>query len=237
MSSNKNKLTKDLTSVEFKEYYFLKEELKEFCRNEGLKVSGSKNQLEKRIIYYLDTGKSLEESKNNEKNEKNENLFKSDLNKNHNSQEITLDSLLGENFKCSEDKREFFENEIGKGFKFKVKFQKWLKANPDKTYQDAKNAYYDIQNSEEKTKIDKQFQYNQYIRDFFEDNEGKTLNDAIKCWNYKKSQKGHNKYESSDLNILDQIKDENMTLEEENSKEIEDFLKSKGAEVVGFASL
>ena len=45
MSSNRYKLTKDLTSAEFKEYYFLKEELKEFCRNEGLKVSGSKNQL------------------------------------------------------------------------------------------------------------------------------------------------------------------------------------------------
>ena len=57
MSSNRDKLTKDLTSTEFKEYYFLKEELKEFCRNEGLKVSGSKAQLEMRIIYYLDTGK------------------------------------------------------------------------------------------------------------------------------------------------------------------------------------
>ena len=36
----------------------------------------------------------------------------------------------------------------------------------------------------------------------FKDNEDKTLNDAIKCWNYKKSLKGHNKYEKSDLDIL-----------------------------------
>ena len=236
MSSNKKYLTKDLTSAEFKEYYFLKEELKEFCKKEGLKSSGSKSQLEERIIYYLDTGKSLDESKINENNLNNENLAKSKLNKNHNSQEITFDSILGENFKCSEDKREFFEKEIGKGFKFKVKFQKWLKSNPEKTYQDAIHAYYDIQSSKEKTKIDKQFQYNQYIRDFFEDNEGKTLDDAIKCWNYKKSQKGHNKYEKSDLEILNK-KDENMNIEEKNSREIEDFLKSKGAEVVGFASL
>ena len=197
MSSNRDKLTKDLTSAEFKEYYFLKEELKEFCRNEGLKVSGSKNQLEMRIIYYLDTGKSLDESKN-KKNK--DNL--TNINKTTFSKEITLDSILGEDFKCSEDKREFFEKEIGKRFKFKVKFQKWLKSNPDKTYQDAINAYYDIQNSKDKTKIDKQFQCNQYIRDFFEDNKGKTLNDAIKCWNYKKSQKGPNKYEASDLDIL-----------------------------------
>ena len=195
-TNTRPQLTKDLKSEDFKEYYFLKEELKEFCRNEGLKISGSKTQLEERIIYYLDTGKSLEESKNNSRT--NSNISRDDTN----TQEITLDSILGENFKCSEDKREFFEKETGKGFKFKVIFQKWLKENPDKTYQDAINAYHELQNSKEKTKIDKQFQYNQYIRDFFEDNEDKTLNDAIKCWKYKKSIKGHNKYEKSDLDIL-----------------------------------
>ncbi|WP_296855996.1 DUF6434 domain-containing protein [uncultured Methanobrevibacter sp.] len=197
MSSNSHKLNKDLKVSEFKEYYFLKEELKEFCREEGLKISGSKSQLEERIIYYLDTRKSLDDSKSI-KNHAN----KTNLNKATDSEEITLDSILGENFKCGEDKREFFEKEIGKGFKFKVKFQKWLKVNPDKTYRDAINAYYELQNSKEKTKIDKQFQYNQYIRDFFKDNDDKTLKDAIKCWNYKKSLKGHNKYEKSDLDIL-----------------------------------
>ena len=292
-------LTKDLKSEDFKEYYFLKEELKDFCRNEGLKISGSKNQLEERIIYYLDTGKSLDDTKNNFNNKSNPNSntntnpntnpnsnpnsntntntntnpnpnpnsnpnpnpnpnpnsnpnsnpkndlknnskskSKSNFNSNNfnsNNEIITLDSILGENFKCSEDKREFFKKEIGKGFKFKVNFQKWLKANPDKTYQDAINAYHNLQNSNEKTKIGKQFQYNQYIRDFFNDNEDKTLNDAIKCWNYKKSQKGHNKYEKSDLKILSN--DDKMSLEKKNSKEIEEYLKSKGAEVVGFASL
>ena len=204
MTSNQHRLNKDLSSAEFKEYYFLKEELKEFCRNEGLKISGSKNQLEKRIIYYLDTGKSLDDSNSIEKDDKpiRPNFQKSDKTKASISKEIRLDSILGENFKCSEDKREFFEKEIGKGFKFKVKFQKWLKANPNKTYQDAINAYHELENSNEKTEIGKQFQYNQYVRDFFKDNEDKTLNDAIKCWNYKKSIKGHNKYEKSDLCIL-----------------------------------
>lgn len=199
MSSNRCRLNKDLDSAEFREYYFLKEELKEFCRNEGLKISGSKNQLEERIIYYLDTGKSLDETKPIQNKSNNQ----SKANKTITQEEIRLDSILGENFKCSEDKREFFVREIGKGFKFKVKFQKWLKSNPDKTYQDAINAYYDLQNSKEKTEIDKQFQYNQYIRDFFKDNADRTLDDAIKCWNYKKSLKGHKRYEKSDLKALD----------------------------------
>lgn len=183
------KLTSTMSSEEFKEYYFLKEELKDFCRLEGLKVSGSKEDLEKRIIHYLQTGEKLEE--NVSRQYANETLS-----------EIAMDSRLGENFKCSEDKREFFEKEIGKTFKFKVKFQKWLKANPDKTYRDAINAYYEIVNSKEKTEIGRQFQYNQYIRDFFADNENRSLDDAIKCWKYKKSLKGHNKYEKSDLEIL-----------------------------------
>ena len=183
------KLTKDLNAEEFKEYYFLKEDLKDFCRSEGLKVSGNKQDLENRIIHYLSTGEELKEPGIKQ-------VF------NDTKSEISLDSRLGENFKCSEDKRAFFEKEIGSGFKFKVKFQKWLKSNPDKTYREAIEAYHEIQNSKEKTNIDKQFQYNQYIRDFFEDNDDKSLDDAIKCWKYKKSLKGHNRYEKSDLGVL-----------------------------------
>lgn len=183
------KLTRNLKPEEFKEYYFLKEELKDFCRSEGLKVGGSKGDLEKRIVHYLGTGEELKERTVNQSSKEA-------------VTEISLDSKLGENFKCSEDKRAFFEKEIGSGFKFKVKFQKWLKANPERTYRDAVAAYHEIQNSDEKTEIGKQFQYNRYIRDFFKNNDDKSLDDAIKCWKYKKSLKGHNKYENSDLKVL-----------------------------------
>ena len=54
-----------------------------------------------------------------------------------------------------------------------------------------------------KTTIDKQFEYNTYIRDFFEDNQGRDLEEAIICWKYKKSLQGHNRYEKSDLVALD----------------------------------
>ena len=55
------KLSKKLNADEFRQYYFLKEKLKDFCRAEGLKVSGSKEVLEKRIIHYLSTGEKLKE--------------------------------------------------------------------------------------------------------------------------------------------------------------------------------
>ena len=46
-------------------------------------------------------------------------------------------------------------------------------------------------------------EYNTYIRDFFEDNQGRSLDEAITCWKYKKSLQGHNRYEKSDLVALD----------------------------------
>lgn len=53
-----------------------------------------------------------------------------------------------------------------------------------------------------KTNIDKQFEYNAYIRDFFADNKGKSLAEAIKCWKYKKQLQGHNRYERADLTAI-----------------------------------
>ena len=87
---------------------------------------------------------------------------------------------------------------------FNVTFQKWLKSNTGKTYQEAIDAYYQILEDKKSTKtiIDKQFEYNTYIRDFFEYNKGKSLDDAIKCWKYKKQLPGHNRYEKSDLSII-----------------------------------
>ena len=58
---------------------------------------------------------------------------------------------------------------------------------------------------QEKTVIGKQFVYNTYIRDFFADNKGASLEEAIKCWKYKKSLKGSNKYEKSDLKALEKV--------------------------------
>jgi len=50
--------------------------------------------------------------------------------------------------------------------------------------------------------IDKQFEYNTYILDFHAANEGKFLDDSIRCWKYKKSLLGHNKYEKEDLKVI-----------------------------------
>ena len=181
-----------LKSKEFLEYYYLKEELVQFCRDNGLPASGGKQELTKRIAAFLDGRKvNLSSGKTSHGKKR--------------TDPITVDSLIEENIVCSEVHRAFFKSEIGESFSFNVAFQKWLKTNAGKTYGDAVDAYYEIKRNkkQEKTVIGRQFEYNTYIRDFFEDNKGASLDDAIRCWKYKKSLKGHNRYERSDLAVLE----------------------------------
>lgn len=52
-------LDKNLDSKTFRDYYYLKEELVNFCRENGIPVSGGKIEITDRIAYFLDTGKIL----------------------------------------------------------------------------------------------------------------------------------------------------------------------------------
>lgn len=185
-------LNKALDGKTFRSYYYLKEELVDFCRKHNLPVSGGKIELTDRISHFLDTGKVLKTSSERKP------TISVGL--------ITEDSIIEPNIVCSEKHRAFFIEKIGKSFSFNVLFQKWLKSNAGKTYGDAIDAYYQIleEKKKGKTTIDKQFEYNTYIRDFFEDNQGRSLEEAMACWKYKKSLQGHNRYESSDLVALDQ---------------------------------
>ena len=189
--SERPELNKELDAATFRSFYYLKQELADFCKENGLPASGSKIELTDRIAYFLDTGKVQKPSTKR----------KTAVN----IGTLTEDTVIEPNIVCSEKHRAFFSEKIGKSFSFNVPFQKWLKANAGKTYGDAIRAYYRILEEKKltKTEIGGQFEYNTYIRDFFADNPGKNLHDAIICWNYKKSLPGHHRYEQSDLRALD----------------------------------
>lgn len=191
MKMERPELNKDLDSKTFRDFYYLKEELVDFCRKCGLPTSGGKIEITDRVAYFLDTGKVLNNS----------------AEKRSRTAIINIDenTKIESDFVCSETHRAFFKERIGNSFSFNVAFQKWLKTNSGKTYREAIEAYYQILKDKKKgkTKIDRQFEYNTYIRDFFEDNKGKSLDDAIKCWKYKKQIKGHNRYERSDLIVIE----------------------------------
>ena len=181
-----------LSAEIFRQYYYLKEELVDFCRKNNLQATGSKSELSERIAVFLESGKRIRAERKTQKTQS--------------AGEIKPNNIIEENFVCSEKHRAFFKEQVGKSFSFNVAFQKWLKSNAGKTYADAITAYHQIlqekKSAKGKGEIEKQFEYNTYIRDFFAANKDKTLEQAIKCWKFKKSQKGHNKYEDSDLAVL-----------------------------------
>ena len=48
-------LSTKLDAATFRSYYYLKEELVSFCRENGLPASGGKEEITERIACYLDT--------------------------------------------------------------------------------------------------------------------------------------------------------------------------------------
>jgi hypothetical protein len=175
--------------------YFLKEDLIKLCRKYNLPANGSKENLLEYIGNFIEN-KPVEKIRVKQKIE-------------NNSFEPSLEKFIDENYSNNEIHRTFFKKTIGKHFKFNVTFMKWMGKNKGKkTYKEAIEMHNKIlldKKHGKKTEIGKQFEYNQYTRDFFEDNPELNREECIKCWNYKKKQKGKHKYEKEDIKLLEKI--------------------------------
>ncbi|SMD36689.1 SAP domain-containing protein [Bacillus sp. JKS001846] len=125
-------LTKSISLEDFQNYYWLKAELQTFCREHGLPASGSKTEITERISHYLTTGKVL-------KNSSVPKVSKAPLS----YKDLSLQTIITKNHRCSEDVRAFFKEKIGTNFRFTVALQKFFKENVGKTYEDAITFWYE----------------------------------------------------------------------------------------------
>jgi hypothetical protein len=184
----KPSLQKGLNVQDFYSYYWLKEELQTFCRENGMSISGSKIEIVDRIATFLQTGE-IKKPLRKRKSPSKESI----------STDLSLDTVITENHRCSQAVRAFFKSEIPK-FHFSTYIQNYFKENVGKTYRDVVNAWYEEEKRNKapsyKKEIGPQFEYNQFIRDYFADpkNKGKSQEDAIKAWNTIKKLLGSNKY-------------------------------------------
>ena len=181
-------LTKDISVESFKDFYWLKEELQSFCRENGISASGSKIEISDRIEIFLRTGeikKPIRKSKVNKKVEP--------------QVDLSLDTVITENHRCSQVVRAFFKSVIPK-FHFSTYIQNYFKENVGKTYRNVVDAWYEEEERKKdpsyKKQIGSQFEYNQFTRDYFADpkNKDKNREDAIEAWNTIKVLPGSNKY-------------------------------------------
>lgn len=182
-------LSKDISIESFKDFYWLKEELQTFCRGNGISSTGSKIEISDRIETFLRSG----EIKNP--------IRKTKINRTVEPQvHLSLDTVITENHRCSQDVRAFFKTVIPK-FHFSTYIQNYFKSNVGKTYRDVVDAWYEEEERKKdptfKKKIAPQFEYNQFTSDFFADpkNQGKSRAEAIEAWNKIKKLPGSNKYE------------------------------------------
>jgi hypothetical protein len=196
MNTDRPALDAHLEADTFRRFYYLKEELIRFCRQNGLAASGSKEALADRVDRYLRTGLPDRTPAARRTQPRPRRALRPDS-------EPALGAALGEGFKCTEARRAFFESIVGPRFHFGVKFQRYLRSNPDATYADAIEEWRRLEMRTEVAElIDPQFEYNRYIRDFFSANPGRTLRDAIACWRFRRSLPGSRGYDPSDLAVL-----------------------------------
>jgi len=191
-------LNKKITIKDFRDFYWYKEELIEFCRNVNLDKQGGKIEITNRIEKYLESGE-------NESHQKTVTKFCSRYN--WNSEVLTLETIITDNYKNTENVRSFFKNQIGDKFKFNVKFMNWMKTAQGKTLGDAVTIWLKI-TAEMKAdnspkEIAPQFEYNTYIRDFLKNNPTKNRTEAIEYWKIKKLLRGDNKYRTTDLDLIE----------------------------------
>ena len=121
-------LDKNISLTDLKDFYWLNEELVDFCKQVGSKTNGSKIELTNKIEKYLTTGEIASSTQK---------TIRKKLNFDWNSEHLTKETIITDNYKNTENVRDFFTREIGTNFSFNVKFMAWLKENAGKILDDA----------------------------------------------------------------------------------------------------
>jgi len=175
MLSIRPNLTKRISVIDFTQFYWKKTELIQFCRENTLSTQGSKQELSHRIKTYLTSGKRLPSIESNQEKGK----------KDSERGPLTPETFVI-CYKSDPVTRAFFTNEIGPHFRFKADVLTWIKTQRQQqiflTYGDIieqwkkQELLKDLPGYERA--IPKQFQYNQFMRDWKQAKVGKGAKEA-----------------------------------------------------------
>ena len=184
---------------EIRKWYSLKSELLAHAKELKLKTSGGKFTILDRIAHYLDTG---------EKNWAGDNITAPKSKFDWHKEPLNFDTVITDSYKNSQNVRRFFKEHADPNFKFNIEFMNWMKSNAGKTLADAVIEYKTMINRQSqpefKSKIATHNQFNQYTRDFLDDNPELGLAEVRKFWALKiklPSETGRHIYERSDLDL------------------------------------
>ncbi len=186
------------TGNELKLWYWLKQELVDFCKLNQLSYMGAKFDILERIAMLLDKGST--------KTKKIHPTIKTSSKFIWSKAILNLDTVITDSYTNGPNTRNFFKIHCGKKFHFSIPFMNFMKNNCGKTLRDAIDEWNRL-NAKSKSKnfkseIPPGNQYNKYIRDFFADNPNMTHKQARHFWKLKKSLPvGRHIYEKKDLKL------------------------------------
>ncbi|MEM9999801.1 MAG: DUF6434 domain-containing protein [Pseudomonadota bacterium] len=186
------------TGQELKNWYWLKDEISAHARQIKVSPAGQKFDIIDRVAHFLDTGERRKPSQEKARPTK----TATDWHK----MPLTPATIIDAGYRNNQNVRRFFKNEIGSRFSFNIEFMNWMKANSGKTLADALDQWRAIEakrKSGVRAEIPHHNQFNAYVQAFFDDNPGRSMDDARHFWKLKRSLPGHNRYERADLELTD----------------------------------
>ena len=174
---------------DLQDFYWLKIDLISFCKKNNLSSQGGKLDLIARIKTYFLTGCKTDFQ-----------LIKKTGGIKDSAKLISKNTIV-KNYNNDIGTRKFFVDQLGEKFKFNAYLRQFTDKNnitPNMTYSDlvegcilfeSKKKSPDAENI-----IPEQFEYNQFIKDYFQHECDATLKTAISAWKNVSSKKGENTY-------------------------------------------
>jgi hypothetical protein len=189
------RLTASTCPKDFRDFYWLKAELQDFCRSHGLSSAGGKRDIADRIEAFLRSGRRVAPMRRTSSAAPAARLFNQAT-----AQQLSLRTRVPAGFKCTQEARRFFETRVSPHFRFTVTLQQYIRAHPGVTFAAIaaqwKREHEGRKAGTFKPAIAPQFEFNQFTRDFHADprNAGKTRADCLAAWKRTRARRGDNTY-------------------------------------------
>ncbi|MEM9338929.1 MAG: DUF6434 domain-containing protein [Bacteroidota bacterium] len=184
---------------EFNQWYWLKEEMFQICKESGLPTSGSKFELRDRIMFALDHDGAILSVPKKKKPTSSFDWA---------NERLTLHTFITDNVSFGPNFRKFMASQLDQKFSCHSDFMHWVKMNVGKTLEDAVTEWKRLEDRKKdpafKRKIADHNMMSQYVRDFLADNKGKTTKEAVHFWKAKRkmpTDDGFIRYHRSDLDL------------------------------------
>lgn len=163
-------LASDLTGSEFLRWYWLKAELVSFARSAGIRTTGDKELLTRRIAAHLD-GRAFTEPAN-AKSRSGRQL----------SGELSPDTVIPVGQRCSQVLRAWFTQTLGTAFHFDAEMRNFLATTDGtQTLSDAIAHWHQTRDVEPKA-IGNQFEYNRFTRAWHDNHPDGSQDELLAAW-------------------------------------------------------